>query len=206
MVKALIQGLMGRRSSDEEKEVSEKEIPDELPPLVEDAAKEEQEKVRLEIEEKAKKEKEEQEELKEDAPEELTPIDEEIIKEEPKETEEIDKLKEESNYGFEEKGAGFFSNLLNITKNQGLNKKLLNKDLYQGMKNYYSLKPSVDVKPITKKELEDDVTTKLDELKLLEKDWQKQKEFVEKNGGTINIYSQLNKGTTIEFTLKKHFI
>ena len=178
MVKALIQSLMGRKSSDEEKEVSEKEIPDELPPLVEDAAKEEQEKVRLEVEEKAKKEKEEQEELKEDVPEELTPIDEEIIKEEPKE---IDKLKEEPDYEFEEKGAGFFSNLLNITKNQGLNKKLLNKDLYQGMKNYYSLKPSVDVKLITKKELEDDVTTKLDELKLLEKDWQKQKEFVEKN-------------------------
>jgi len=178
MVKALIQGLMGRRSSNEEKEVSEKEIPDELPPLVEDAAKEEQEKVRLEIEEKAKKEKEEQEKLKEDAPEELTPIDEEIIKEEPKE---IDKLKEEPNYEFEEKDAGFFSNLLNITKSQGLNKKLLNKDLYQGMKNYYSVKPSVDVKPITKKELEDNVTTKLDELKLLEKDWQKQKEFVEKN-------------------------
>lgn len=30
------------------------------------------------------------------------------------------------------------------------------------------------------------------------------KEFVEKNGGTISITSELNKGTSIDFTLKKH--
>lgn len=179
MVKGFIKGLISSKSNEEEKQ--KEEIPDELPPLAEDAAKEEQEKTRLEAEEKAKKEKEEQEELKEDVPEELTPIEEKVTKEEPEETKEISELKEESDYEAEEKRGGFFSNLLKITKNQGLNKKLLEKDLYKGMKDYYSLKPSADIKPITKKELEDDVTTKLDELKLLEKNWQKQKEFIEEN-------------------------
>ena len=179
MVKALIRGLMGRKSSDKEKGALKEEIPDELPPLAEDAAKEEQEKARLEAEKKAK-EKEEQEELKEDVPEELIPIEEKFVKEEPEETKEISKLKEGLDEA-EEKRGGFFSNLLRITKKQGLNKKLLDKNLYKGMKDYYSLKPSVDIKSITKKELEDNVTAKLDELKLLEKNWQKQKEFVEKN-------------------------
>ena len=176
MVKAFIKGLVGSKSDEEEKQ--KEEIPDELPPLAEDAAKEEQEKARLEAEEKAKKE----EELKEEIPEELTPIDEKAVEKESEETKEINKLKEEfEDIGSEKQSAGFFSNLLNITKKQGLNKKLLEKDLYKGMKDYYSSKPSVDIKPITKKELEDDVAIKLDELKLLEKSWQKQKEFIEEN-------------------------
>ena len=49
------------------------------------------------------------------------------------------------------------------------------------MKDYYSVKTAADVKAITKKELEDDVANKLNELKLLEKNWQKQKEFIEEN-------------------------
>ena len=72
-------------------------------------------------------------------------------------------------------------NFLNIPFTNPLNKKLLDKNLYKGMKDYYSLKPSVGIKSITKKELEDDIAAKLDELKLLEKNWQKQKEFIEEN-------------------------
>lgn len=178
MVKAFIKGLMGSKSNEEEKQ--KEEIPNELPPLAEDAAKEEQEKARLEAEEKAK-EKEELKELMEDVPDELTPIEEKTVKEEPEGTKEIDKLKEESDYEIGEKSQGFFSNLFDITKKQGINKKLLDKDLYKGMKDYYSVKTGIDIKSITKKELEDNITKKLDELKLLERNWQKQKEFVEEN-------------------------
>ncbi|PIU72410.1 hypothetical protein COS79_03040 [Candidatus Woesearchaeota archaeon CG06_land_8_20_14_3_00_33_13] len=172
MVKGFIKGLISSKSNEEKKQ--KEEIPDELPPLAEDVSKEEQEKARLEAEEQAK-----EEELKEEIPEELTPIDENSVEEKP---EEIDRLKEEfEDVGSKKQSTGFFSNLLNITKKQGLNKKLLEKDLYKGMQEYHSLKPSVDIKSITKKELEDDIAAKLDELKLLEKNWQKQKEFIEEN-------------------------
>jgi hypothetical protein len=195
MVKQFIKGIMGKKQEEQKQE--NKDIPDELPPLAEDAAKEdnkETEEKNNEPEDKdnKEKEKEQKEEPKEEnqredepepAPDELQPIDEKTI-DEPEEKEEQAEEKKEQKEEPEkeqEKSSGFFSNILKITKKQGIKKDFLEKDLYKGMKEYHALSNEESIKPVSKKEIEEKISKNLDELKKLEQEWQNQKEIIEKN-------------------------
>jgi hypothetical protein len=77
--------------------------------------------------------------------------------------------------------SGFFNNLIDITKNQGINEKLLDKNLYKRMVDYNSVAIDKNIKSKTKKNIEHEVIEKLNELNVLERSWKRQKEFVEKN-------------------------
>ncbi|MDD5086780.1 MAG: hypothetical protein PHV16_03415 [Candidatus Nanoarchaeia archaeon] len=181
------------KNKDKEIKKEDNEIPDELPSLAEDTEKEKIEEQKSEQENKTQEEKLEREDDVEDIPDELQPIAEEEIGDfdEDKEKDEAELKKEqeiqekhdiENDSGRQdEKTSGFFSNLLNITKSQGVKKNLLEKNLYKGMKEYHSLSNADELKEVSKKQLNDKLEKKLNELKFLEDDWKKQKQTIEEN-------------------------
>ncbi len=204
MVKELIKGLLkkgskeGKEEGKEEKK-GEAEVPDELPALADDSTKDSKDEPKAEDkEEKKEGDKKEGAEV----PDELPALAEDTAKEEKKDEvkegfpdhfpnlkedkgdkEEADKQQEvpkkEAKEGDED--TGFFSNLAKITKRQGINKRLLDKNLYEGMKNYFSERSLSSIKPTTREALEKEVIGKLDNLKVLEKKWYDQKDLIEKN-------------------------
>ena len=125
-----------------------------------------------------------------EAPDELPNFEEENDK--------VDKLNDKAD---KINAEGFFSDILNITKKQGVNKDFLEKNLYQGMKNYHSSENSVNFKPITKKEIDADVISKLGELKELEDKWQNQKDKIIKEKQVLSEYEHSVKGKVDELKI-----
>ncbi len=240
LVKALIRGLKGSNSEKEKNRSEGTDIPDELPPLAEDVAKEDnkEQDPKEESDNKDSKEESDNKDSKEesdnkdskeesdnkDSKEEsdnkdsmkpLEPIEEPPPISQKKETEDSsNKLNEkdipddipgfdESSDIFSKKDSnlhksdkidfssnqeGFFSDILSITEKQGVNKNLLEKNLYKGMRNYHSSELNINIKPITKKEIDEQIINKLNELKVLEQKWQKQKEVIEKEKQLLHEY------------------
>ncbi len=201
--------LFGSREKTSKKQ---EDIPDELPELVEDTIvkKEEKSEETPKIEPSEPTEpiktaepevKPKEETLAEPPP--LTKADENNVAE-PSELVESDEAPNELpdfNDVDEQRGEGFFSDILDITKRQGVNKSLLEKNLYQGMKNYHSSETTFSVKSVTKKEIDQDVIKKLNELKLLEEKWQNQKDKLVKEKQILLEYEKNVKDKVDELKL-----
>ena len=216
MVKQFIKGLLGKKEEKAagKEEKSTEEVPDELPPLVEDTLKKEEEKpaeskekptetkgkesakeeedddllrefrkYKEEFKEKEGKpqEKEEAAEKEEEEPqveseEELQPA----VKEQKAEKKDTPPLIEQHKLEKEEE-RGFFSELLSITKEQGINESILKQDLFKRMKDHWYFYPQEKGKFKNREKLQQDLFDELSQLKRLEERWIAQKKFIEED-------------------------
>ena len=208
LIKGLFTKKEGKDKATEGK--NSEEVPDELPPLAEELMeklssgskeetiekpKEGQKEAKIELQEEEPEGQSAQEqdigeiiEDKEEAgnlgkPEKfegLKPISakkEDYPKKEPKE-EEIEKAAVEQPEPDDEKS--FFSDILSITKNQGISEKILSQDLYKRMKDYWHYHPSSS-RLKNKEKLEQEILYELAQLKKLEERWLTQKRFLEED-------------------------
>jgi hypothetical protein len=209
MVKKLIGGLLGKKEGkDSPKEQKNGEdVPDELPPLVEETLANQPPKE--EPKEKPQdRPPEGSQEKKQEVPKE-EPEDDEILKDfeaykkEFKETEdkkevpkeeiapnsekkELDKKnigpkKPEEPTLTSEEPYGFFSELLSITKKQGINESVLKQDLSKRMKEYWYFHPQKKERTKGKDQLQTDLIAEIEKLKRLEERWLAQKRFIEED-------------------------
>ncbi|MEA2038178.1 MAG: hypothetical protein U9O94_11835, partial [Nanoarchaeota archaeon] len=74
---------------------------------------------------------------------------------------------------------GFFSELLSVVKNQGINDSILNQDLLKRMKDHWYFHPKEKIKSENKDKLSGELLNKLSELKRAEERWIAQKRFIE---------------------------
>ncbi|MFH1641754.1 MAG: hypothetical protein ABIC04_02550 [Nanoarchaeota archaeon] len=193
MVKAFVKGLLKRKDKKEEsktedtpkEEKSKEDVPDELPPLADDSI--DNLDATNKVQDTGNPPKEAADISNEDIPDELPSLDEH--KEEASKNSLFDNFyQKEPDIEYHKEPQkrnvnvpGFFSCLLTMSKKQGINKKLLGKDLYQGMKNYYSVKSGTDMESTSQNTLEKEISNKLEKLKTLENNWRQQKDIVEKN-------------------------
>ena len=80
-----------------------------------------------------------------------------------------------------EEERGFFSELLSITKEQGINESILKQDLFKRMKDHWYFYPQEKGKFKNREKLQQDLFDELSQLKRLEERWIAQKKFIEED-------------------------
>ena len=181
MVTGFVRGFLKRKSEADAKKDAEDDVPDELPPLAEDS---------VELKESPKQDLHKELSMQE-APDELPPVD-ELPHGEKGELPGFGQHVEEKSF-FQDQpkaGGGYFSNLLSITKQQGVNESLLEKNLFEGMRTFYSLSSSPEAPSTNHKEIESDVMKKLQELQDLEAKWKAQMALLERNKQMVSQQEQ----------------
>ena len=80
-----------------------------------------------------------------------------------------------------EEERGFFSELLSITKEQGINESILKQDLFKRMKDHWYFHPQEKEKFKNREQLQQNLFSELSQLKRLEERWTAQKKFIEED-------------------------
>ncbi|MFH1316125.1 MAG: hypothetical protein ABII01_01275 [Candidatus Woesearchaeota archaeon] len=199
MVKKFFTGLLKKK---EEAPAIKEDVPDELPSLAEDTIKEEEpagDKPKEREEGKEKEEPDEEKESDEGIPDDFPPLEDEKPPEEEKTVKELGKIgkdkkveqsedkKEPIQHHLEKPKAGtemdkgFFSELLSVVEEKGINEGILRQDFSKRMKDYWYFHPQEKGKTKSKEHLEHGLFEQLHQLKRLEERWVAQKKFLEED-------------------------